>query len=516
MKKFRLYIIATSLVLVTAIGISSCTDKFEEYNTDTSRLTELDASAVGNAFASSQYNGVMFSWQLFNSLFGDLQAQYYGNIAQNFPSDRNVMVGNWLNGAFNGFYANGIRPMLGVLENTAPGGKAANPAIFAIANIWTVRMYQPMTDYWGPIPYSSVGNGLKEVSYDAQDVIYKDFLAKLTKATADLQAFKGKNVLSNNDLIYNGDVDKWILFANTLRLRIAMRISSVEPALAKSNAEAAVAGGVMETNAHDAFVRTTANNINRMNQATAWNEFRMSAAMESVLTGFEDPRLTKYYAPIAGTTATYKGVRNGYTQVELGLPANENTKLSNVNDRFLPANQNTNPFEVMMSAEAWFLRAEGALKGWNMGAGTAKTFYEKGIESSMKQWGIVDAGAIAAYTQSTKTPIAVAGAVVSPALSDITVVWSVDATKQLEQIITQKWIALWPNGPEAWAEYRRTGFPKLYPRMNSESLFVSKDQVVRRVPYTIGELQVNGAAVAGGVTKLGGADTEATRLWWNK
>lgn len=515
MKKYKLYIVASSLALFTAIGISSCTDKFEEYNTDASRLTELDASAVGNAFAASQYRGVQFSWQLFNSLFGDLQAQYFGNIAQNFPSDRNVMVGNWLNGAWNGFY-NQVPALLGVLENTAPGGKAANPAVYAIANIWKVRMYQPMTDYWGPIPYSAVGNGLKQVDYDAQDVIYKDFLTTLAKSTADLQAFKGKNVLGNNDLIYNGDVDQWIRFANTLRLRIALRISGVEPALAKSNAEAAVAGGVMETNAHDAFLKSTANNINRMNQATAWNEFRMSAAMESVLTGYEDPRITKMYAPIPGTTATYKGIRNGYTQVELGNPANENTKLSNVNDRFTPANQNTNPFEVIMAAEAWFLRAEGVLKGWNMGGGTAKTYYEKGIETSMKQWGISDAGAIAAYTASTKTPIAVTGAVVSPALTDIPVVWSTDASKQLEQVITQKWIALWPNGAEAWTEYRRTGFPKLYPRMNSESLFVTKDQVVRRVPYVIGETQTNPAGLATGVAKLGGADNEATRLWWNK
>jgi len=515
MKKFRLYIIATSLVLVTAIGISSCTDKFEEYNTDTSRLTELDASAVGNAFAASQHRGTMFSWQLFNSLFGDLQAQYFGNIAQNFPSDRNVMVGNWLNGAWNGFY-NQVPALLGVLENTAPGGKAANPAIFAIANIWKCRMYQPMTDYWGPIPYSGVGNGLKSVDYDAQDVIYKDFFTTLAKATADLQAYKGKNVLGSNDLIYAGDVDQWIRFANTLRLRMAIRVSIVDPALAKTNAEAAVAGGVMETNAHDAYIKTTANNINSMNQATAWNEFRMSAAMESVLTGYADPRITKYYAPIEGTTSTYKGIRNGFTQVELGLPANQNTKLSNVNDRFLPANQNTNPFEVIMSAEAWFLRAEGVLRGWNMGAGTAKSFYEKGIETSMKQWGIADAGAIAAYSASLKTPVAVTGAVVSPALTDIPVLWSANPAKQMEQVITQKWIALWPNGAEAWAEYRRTGFPKLYPRMNSESLFVSKDQVVRRVPYVIGETQVNATGLATGVTKLGGADTEATRVWWNK
>ena len=80
MKKFRLYIIASSLFLVTAIGISSCTDKFEEYNTDKTRLTELDASAVGNAFAATQHRGVMFSWQTFQSLFGDLYAQYFGNI----------------------------------------------------------------------------------------------------------------------------------------------------------------------------------------------------------------------------------------------------------------------------------------------------------------------------------------------------------------------------------------------------------------------------------------------------
>jgi hypothetical protein len=295
-----------------------------------------------------------------------------------------------------------------------------------------------------------------------------------------------------------------------------MRISAVEPALAKSTAEAAVAGGVMETNAHDAFIRTTANNFNTLNQATAWNEFRMSASMESIMVGFADPRTSKYWAPVPGTTATYKGLRNGYQPVDLGKPANSVLALSNVNDRFLPANQNTNPFDVMMSAEAWFLRAEGALKGWNMGAGTAKEFYEKGIDRSMRQWGITDAAAIAAYTASTKTPAAVTGVVDSAPLSDITVVWSADPTKQLEQIITQKWVALYPNGVEAWAEYRRTGFPKLYARIFSESLFVPTTGVIRRTPFTIGEFQVNAAGVAGGVTKLGGADNEATRLWWNK
>jgi len=516
MKKFRLYIIASGLFLVTAIGISSCTDKFEEYNTDKTRLTELDASGVGNAFAAAQHRGLMFSWQLFQSLFSDLQAQFFANTAQAFGSDRNFMNGNWLNGAFNGFYSSAVPPLYGVLSETKPGGKAANPAIFAIANIWKVKVYQPITDNWGPIPYSAVGNGLKSVEYDAQDVIYKDFLTTLAKSVADLQAFRGTNVLGNNDLIYGGNVDNWIRFANTLRLRIAMRISAVEPALAKTTAEAAVAGGVLETNAHDAFIRTTANNFNTLNQATAWNEFRMSASMESVMVGFADPRTSRYWAPVPGTTATFKGLRNGYQPVDLGRPANNVLALSNVNDRFLPANQNTNPFEVMMAAEAWFLRAEGVLKGWNMGAGTARTFYENGIDRSMRQWGITDAAAIAAYTASTRTPAAVTGVVDSPPLSDITVVWSSDPAKQLEQIITQKWVALYPNGVEAWAEYRRTGFPKLYPRIFSESLFVPANGVIRRTPFTIGEFQVNASGVAGGITKLGGPDNEATRLWWNR
>ncbi|MEO5999251.1 MAG: SusD/RagB family nutrient-binding outer membrane lipoprotein, partial [Chitinophagaceae bacterium] len=497
-------------------GMSSCTKKFEEYNTNPTKLTELDASGVGNAYAAAQYRGLTASWQTYQSLFGDLQSQYYANVAQNFPSDRNVMVGNWLNGAWSGFYGSAIPPLLGVLDNTKPGGKTENPGVYALANIWKVRMYLPRTDYWGPIPYSQVGNGLKQVDYDAQDVIYKDFIALLTKAVTDLAPYKGKNLLGNNDQIYGGNVDNWILFANTLRLRIAMRMSVVEPALAKTNAEAAVAGGVLETNAHDAFFKVTANSFNTLNQASAWNEFRMSAAMESVLKGYADPRISKFYAPVAGTTTTFKGLRNGFTQVELGLPANQATATSNVADNFLPANQATQPFGVIMASEAWFLRAEGALKGWNMGAGTTKDFYEKGINASMRQWGITDAAAIAMYTAGKTTPVALTDAVNSPALTNIPVAWSADPSQWMEQIITQKWLALYPDGLEAWAEYRRTNFPKLYPRINSESLVVPKEGIVRRTPYVVGESQTNPKGLATGVGKLGGKDDEATRLWWNK
>lgn len=516
-KRLIKLIIIPAFLLVTSVGFYACTEKFDELNTDKTRLTSLDGSAIGNAFAAAQYRSIQASWQTFQSLFADLQSQYFANVAINFPSDRNVMVGGWLNGAWNGFYSNAIPPLLGVLDNTKPGGPSENAAVYAMMNIWKVQMFLPRTDYWGPIPYTNVGNGLKSVTYDSQESIYKDFVKILKEGAASLQAFKGRNVLGNNDQVYGGDVDNWILFANTMRLRVAMRMSKVDPALAKSEAESAAAGGLLSTNAHDGFLKVTQNSLNPMAQATAWNEFRMSAAMESTLKGYNDPRMSRYYAPVPGTN-TFKGLRNGYSQAQLGNAGNAAGANSNVNERFLPDNQFTTPFLIMNAAEAHFLKAEGALKGWNMGTGTAKDFYERGIETSMRQWGITDAAAIQAYISSTTTPIALTTGHLVPSapLSDIPVRWADTPARQLEQIITQKWLALFPNGHEAWAEYRRTGFPKLYPRINSENPEVPTTAVIRRTPYVQGEFNTNQPGVDSGIKLLGGPDNAATRLWWDK
>ncbi len=513
--KHNKFIHLPMLVLLATFGLFSCTKNFDELNTDKTKLTDLDAVGVGNAFAAAQYRSVQASWQTFQSLFADLQSQYFSNVAINFPSDRNVMVGSWLNGAWSGFYGSAIPPLLGVLENTKPGAKAANPAIYAIANIWKVQMFLPRTDYWGPIPYSKVGSGEKVIEYDAQDAIYKDFFAILKQAVSDLQAYRGSTVsLAANDQIYGGNVDRWIRFANSMRLRLALRVSVVDPAMAKTEAEAAVAGGVLENNMDDAFLKVTTNSLNPFCQATAWNEFRMSSAMESVLKGYSDPRMTKMYAPVPGTT-NYKGLRNGYSQVQLGLPENAASANSNVANTYLPDNQFSTPFLVMYAAESWFLRAEGALNGWNMGTLTSKEYYERGIRTSMASWGFTGA-AVDAYIAGTSSPIALNDQVNTPALSDIPVAFAATPGKQREQILTQKWIANWPNGHEAWAEYRRTGFPKLYPRINTENTEVPADGVVRRTPYVSGEIATNSKGVQTGVTKLGAPDLSNSRLWWNK
>jgi hypothetical protein len=499
------------------IGQNACTDNFEDLNTDKTKLTAIDKSAIGNAFAAAQWRGVFGDrgpFQLMQSLFADLQSQYYATVAINFPSDRNVMVGNWLNGAWGNFYGSQIPPLLVVLDATKPGGSAEDPGIYAMANIWKVQMYLPMTDYWGPIPYSKVGSGSKSVEYDSQDAIYKDFFATLKASVSELSKYKGKSFLGNNDQVFNGSVDKWITYANTMRLRLAMRVSKVDPALAKAEAEAAVAAGVMTTTADDAFLKVTANSPNPLGGITAWNEFRMSASMESTLKGYSDPRMSKFFSPVPGTNK-FKGLRNGYSQVQLGLKENTADENSNVASTFQDGARFSQPWGIMFSSEAYFLRAEGAVNGWAMG-GTAKELYEKGIDASMKQWGISDAAAIAAYTAGTSKPIALTDGVNTPAMTDIPVAFAATVDKQREQIGTQKWLALFPYGFEAWAEFRRTGYPKLYPKLNSDNPDVPTTEFVRRAPFVSGEISTNKPGVDAGVTKLGGADNAKTRLWWDK
>src|SRR5262249_45737307 len=126
------------------------------------------------------------------------------------------------------------------------------------------------------------------------------------------------------------------------------------------------------------------------------------------------------------------------------------------------------PANVICAAEAWFLRAEGALLGWSMG-GTAEELYESGIRNSMLQWGITDNTAIDNYINSVATPIAPADFLNSPAVSDIPVKFSADINEQKEQIATQKWLALFPDAMEAWADYRRGHYNKLYPVANSDN-----------------------------------------------
>lgn len=500
---------------MTAI-IPSCTDGFEELNTRPDVLTAdaVDASLIGQAFAQSQWtsmHGLHWRFQISQSLFSDLYSQYFATTAANFDSDRYTEVGRWIDLAWSSFYGQAAPQLKFVEDLSAEEGLTVENAI---AKVWKVQAFHRQTDYWGPIIYSQYGNGETSVAYDAQEDIYADFFQILGEAISVLESNRGGNAYGSNDQIFSGDVDKWLAYANTLRLRLAVRVSYVDPGTAQAEAERSVASGVMMDNSDNAFVLTTANSMNPYTTITNWGEFRMSATMESILKGYGDPRMEAYFNPAAsgdtdGDGIPYEGLRNGQPKVDK-VPA-LNSDNSDMNTRWLPSGPNP-PIKVITAAEAYFLRAEGAIRGWNMG-GTAQELYEMGISTSMGEVAGADASA---YITSTATPAAADAS--SPPVSDIPVAFAAgaDFETQLEQIITQKWIALYPDGWEAYSEKRRTGYPRTYPLIASDNPNVSVNDQMRRMTFVDSEFSNNRAATEAASSLLSGPDNNATKVWWDK
>lgn len=493
-----------------AIG---CTDKFDEINTNQTKISTIGKTEIPYLFSKAQSAAPLSQWtyQVGQNLFSDQYAQYFACVATYFPSDRFVIRMDWLQGPWQQLYTEVVPQLKTIMDNTDP-----NSAEYALASIWWVYSFHHWTDYVGPIPYFKAGEPAQSVPYDSQDKIYDDFFKRLAAATTALKAKATEKPYGSYDLVYKGDVNKWIMFANTLRLRLALRISKVDPARAKTEAEAAVAGGVLTTSpTDDALVQrdTKGDDGNGLSIMSEWNEFRMSAAMESVLKGYDDPRMPTYFLP-AVKTNTYEGLRNGLTSTQLTEPVNTADYNSHVGQRWTSAGLKT-PQNVMATAESYFLRAEGALNGWNMG-GTAKDFYNKGIENSMKQWGLTDGASITAYQNSTKTPVAPNDYMKSAPLSTIPVAWGSTEAAQREQIGTQKWLALFPDGFEGWAEYRRTRYPKLYPVVNSDNPDIPSGGVLRRIPILLIEQQTNTVEAKKAESLIGGPDKVTTPLWWDK
>ena len=508
-----------SLAALSVLGFTSCTDKFDELNTNKTKLSVLGTTEYPYLFSKAQSSSSYAFWryQVAQNLFADLYSQYYATSATYFPSDRYVVRMDWLQWHWIPVYTEVVPQLKTLLDQT----DKASPEN-ALASIMWVYTFHRVTDYYGPIPYFKAGEPAATVAYDAQDKIYDDFFKRLDAATAILKTKTGAKPYGSFDLLYGGDATKWIKFANTLRLRLALRISKADPARAKTEAEAAIAGGVMTDTADDALMTKSLNgdDFNGLAGISVWNEFRMSASMESVLKGYDDPRIGVFFQP-ASSTKTFEGLRNGLLPAQLNEAANSNDNNSNVGTRWVTGagaawnGQKTTSQDIMHASEAYLLRAEGALNGWAMG-GTAQAMYEKGIEMSMKQWGITDAAKVAAYTASAKTPMAPGDALKSPAMANIPVKWGGSEAIQREQVGTQKWLALFPDGIEAWAEFRRSRFPKLYEVANSENADLPKGTFMRRIPFLTLEKQTNAGAVKDAESLLNGPDKVSTPLWWDK
>jgi hypothetical protein len=518
-QKLRRILSVGSIGLVGFFG-AACTDEFDTMNKSKTSLVVLTPAEYPKLFSQALSQGSYHpSYQTATNLFADLYAQYFATTTANFQSDRYFTNMSWINSHWNPIYIQVVPQLRTLFEQYD-----ANTAEHSIASIWWVFSFHRVTDYYGPIPYFDAGIPAQSVKYDAQDLIYDDFFKRLDAAVKILKAKTTEKPFGAADIMYAGDVNKWIKFANTLRLRLALRISKVDPARAKTEAEAAVAAGVLMTASEDAMmVRTAVSSAdaNGLSRIAAWGEFRMSATMESILKGYKDPRMEQFFQP-AFNTKSYEGLRNGLNPGQLIEQLNTNDNNSNIGARWIRNTGTGSGWEnllavkadIMHAAEAYFLKAEGALNGWNMG-GDAKVFYEEGIRQSMATWGYSGA-AVETYINGTTPPIAPGDSQNSPAVSNIPVKWGESIAVQREQVGTQKWLALYPDGCEAWAEFRRSLFPKLYHVVNSVNPDVPNTGFIRRFPFIDSEKANNRAAVTEAVKLLNGADKASTPLWWDK
>ena len=524
---------------VLIISSVSCTDKFDELNVKRGALTtdQMDGSMIGFAFADAQHWG-MRAWYQGNNLFAGEYSQFQATIHPNFPSSNYNGPGSWTNLMMEGFYSNisfgaAANQLDFVLKYTAENNlKPEN----ALAKIWKVMLYHRQTDYWGPIIYSEFGNGKTSVPFDSQKDIYYDFFKILDEAATDLRAANTANpktkIYDTHDLVYGGDIMKNLKLLNSLRLRLAIRIAYVEPAKAKTEAEKAASApeGFIVNNADNAMSKDNLNFVNKLSTITYISEFVLTSTLASLMNGYEDPRIPEYSQPCCGRLTPGNAVFGGLVGFRNGYPASQRGKekdlaYSYVGKKWLPINNGgTNePDPVMEAAEVFFLRAEGALRGWNMG-GTAQNFYNEGIKASLK-FRVNASDAVAnSYVNSTKLPakpldrFGNPDARNSPPVTDIPVLYDAGGSfeRRLEQIITQKWLALFPmNDTEAWAERRRTGYPKGYAIIESANPDLTRTQLARRLIYPPNSYSKNGAATTAALKLLGGKDSYATRLWWD-
>jgi hypothetical protein len=514
------------------IGASSCTKNFDSYDTNPAALSSSQSFAIlPTAFGPLEQN-IYHNYQTAQNLSADAYGGYFMTPTP-FKAEDNLnyfLIDSWDVNGFNDMYT---YEMAIVQKMALAGVRTSRPDWWALALIMQVEAMDRCTDRFGPIPYSKAGTSYTSVPYDSQQDIYNLFFLQLDTAVSNLDAYiaappAGETTLGANDLVYGGNYSEWVKFANSLRLRLAMRIVKVDPTTAQAQAEKALTdpGGLMTTPSDDALVAQSAGRNNDIwTVTTSYGNNNMNAALMTYMVGFNDPRLAVYATPATDASVVsafgsgyYEGIRIGITLTQalyqgFALP---NTTLPT--PATAPFGQ-TAPQYIMTAAEVWFLKAEAALRGW-ANAGDVETDYNTGITTSFTQWGVSSSTYL---TDNTSTETAYTdprnSGNNSPALSTITIAWDPTASQEvmLQRIITQKWIAMFPDGLEAWADYRRTGYPQLFPVVNNFSGgTISTTTQIRRLAYPSNEYTTNSAAVTAAVaTLLNGPDNGGTRLWWD-
>ncbi len=518
------------LVAVCFIVLGGCTKNFENMNTDPSGITNAqllpDFNNIGLYYPGIQQHifGEEGDYQLCQNLNSDCYSGYYMSpdpFRGNINNQNYALVDGWNSDVYSMAYGQVMGPINTIAKK---GTRTAYPHFWAVALILQVQAMSRVTDYYGPIPYSKVGQG-STTPYDSQQAVYNLFFAQLDTAATNLKAYiaanPGVTPFAKFDMVYGGSYPEWLKYANSLRLRLAMHIVNIDAATAKTQALKAIndPGGLITTNGDNATLTGYGYHNPIWWIGTSWTDLACGASLTSYLNGYNDPRISKYCSPAtspASISGQYVGIRAG-TPVG-GKPMYDGYSLPN----FAVLSEYT-PMVLMNASEIWFLKAEAALRGWT--SESAKTDYETGITTSMAQWGASIGNYLSDNTSKQAdyvdplTPSAGVANASIKAMSTITIAWNNASSNEqnLERIITQKWLAMYPSGGwEAWTEYRRTGYPRLFPVVvNNSGGTISTALQIRRIQYPSSEYTSNGAAVAAGVSLLGGPDNGGTPVWWD-
>ena len=554
MKKIIKY---TSIAVLGLGLLASCTEKFEEMNTSNIQVDPADlplssqcAEPMNYCYAPQQN---MF--QFWTNLTVDLYSGYFMTPNGNFTNGDMGENRGHSGGMYENYYLHIFNNTRRLISTFEAEGKLGLAGVMRVVQAFGTIM---TTDVYGPIAYSSIISGEYEsyFPFDSQQKIYCQVIDDLRKAATDIAAMGDSEIadLTAFDSWCGGDKELWVKVVNTMKLRVALRLSKRESEMSEAGYDLKAlvqeaAGNTLANGGRDILIDKSLEN--EMWLMFNWGDCGFNANLVTLMTGMKDPRqplfMTKNNGDITdlnGDVVMPKGTDYVGIRFASGLPGKPN---SWGNFSYWPDPDNAKgiyaaPLPIFRQAESYFLLAEAALRGWV--PGDIKSLYEDGIRCSMVNElaykgkyvdmtdypGGLDA-AYQAYINGETTQIdfvdPVDPALSTPAVNHLGVKWDEGASNEdkLARIITQKYFALFPLSTEAWAEYRRTGYPVQFPpHVNESNGAVSDEEGVRRQIYSSNAIDTNAQGYQEGVELLNqenssktghSGDTGGTRVWWD-
>lgn len=540
-----------SIFLIMFAVLSSCTKNFSDINTN-----KLGGAGAGPSAAVADASGFLPTMMqyIYPGDGAPAAASWVYQVQQNFTTD--IYSGYWMMaGGFGhgntvesnyylvqgwddylyGSWSSILNPFATIKTSAQVFPNATNQAALGMAYVTKVMISVRVADASGTMPYT--GSGAASSPYDSLATIYNTFFSELDSAVLYLSKNK-TSTISTNDFFYTGDVTKWVSLANSMRLELAMRIVKVNPALAQAQAEKAMATNnlIINNTQNAAYIAPYTGGLTTLWYNWGIGNTLVGADVYSYLVGYNDPRLPIFIAPTNAASKKSRIPVGGYAAARLGsvgVPGDSTLSagMFSMPGTGIPVTgekckDHPTSSTFFNAAETYFLLSEAALRGWNLGSynQSAQTLYEQGVAANMNQWSV----SIGSYLNTSAKPADFVDPTLpardKKAVSTCSPKWGDASTNEghLEQIITQKWIALWPvNSSVAWSEYRRTGYPKLFPGYLTAvaPTITWGGQTVnnaRKIMLPNNEYLTNTANVYDAISKyLGGTDAITTHVWWD-